>query len=319
MRCITLQPFVPDRSMPWFDEWSEHNKTCKIYNDGGAYVAIPQGEPSFPKKRHASIRYLIDDQFDELYRQAITDNIPRSDLFSYIFERLQELYPNDWTLRDYVEQKITAASKNLAARKKRFRRKAYLNEWNYFVTITYVDGKFESEEDFRAKLRKCLSNLHTRRGWRYMGVFERAPKTGRLHLHALMYIPEGEMVGIIYERRDYSTRLHRMQVSHPNTFFEKTFGRSDFSAVSLSAMKYGNVMNYILKYLEKTNERIIYSRGIPTEFVRIVGDDEIAAEFFDFCVKYVLYDDIIDYEAEVMHTKLMPMQQIFIEDAPFTS
>lgn len=31
----------------------------------------------------------------------------------------------------------------------------------------YEDGRFDSEEDFRATLGRCLSNLHTRRGWNY--------------------------------------------------------------------------------------------------------------------------------------------------------
>ena len=37
-----------------------------------------------------------------------------------------------------------------------------------------------------------------------MGVFENAPETERLHFHALMYIPDGEMIGNIYEKKDYN-------------------------------------------------------------------------------------------------------------------
>lgn len=50
--------------------------------------------------------------------------------------------------------------------------------------MSYEDGKFESEEDFRTTLGKCLSNLHTRRGWNYMGV-KATPRNSRLaHLLA---------------------------------------------------------------------------------------------------------------------------------------
>lgn len=319
MNCITLQPIIPNESFPWFDEWAQHNTFCKIYHDGGSYVAIPQGAKIPSKKRYPGMRTTMDDLFDELYRKAISENIPREDLAVYLTSALKEFYPNDWNLADFVARKIAAAARNLAARKKRFRRKAYLNSWNYLVTITYDDEKFSDEEDFRKRLRKCLSNLHTRREWLYMGVFERAPETGRLHLHALVYVPEGQMIGEIFERRDYSTKLHQMQTSHGNTFFDTTFGRSDFSVISDGALHRGNVLNYVLKYLEKTDERIIYSRGIPTEFSKVIGDDEIVAEMLDFCVKYVLYDDVIDYDVDVARIKAPPLMHFPVSECLFLS
>ena len=93
------------------------------------------------------MRSSMDDLFDQLYLKAINENISRKDLHEYILAGLREAFPNAWGLVDFVERKITRVAKNLGARKKRFRRKAFLNPWNYFVTITY-DDELQSEESF---------------------------------------------------------------------------------------------------------------------------------------------------------------------------
>ena len=51
------------------------------------------------------------------------------------------------------------------------------------------------------------------------------------------------------------------------------------------------MVNYILKYLLKSGEKIVYSRGVPTDFLADLGDEEIAAELVDFVRKFVLFDD----------------------------
>ena len=66
-------------------------------------------------------------------------------------------------------------------------------------------------------------------------------------------------------------------------------------------MKHGGTIGYLLKYMGKTGERITYSRGIPTEIMREVDGNDIAAEMHDFITKYVLFDDVIDYDTEVAH------------------
>ena len=98
-----------------------------------------------------------------------------------------------------------------------------------------------------------------------MGVFERAPETGRLHFHGLLYIPDGEFIGKLTEKTEYSTAKHKMVTIHENDFFQDRFGRNDFEELSEMEMKHGQTLNYLLKYIGKTDERIVYSRGIPTE------------------------------------------------------
>ena len=292
----------PDNTFPWFEDYSKHNTFCKVYNDGSCYIAIPSDKGLHRKKERSYVRIPMDDLFDQLYLQALKENISAKELRDYILAGIREQYPDQLGLTEYVEKKILRVYKNLGARKKRFRRKAFLNPWNYFVTFTYND-ELQDEESFKKRLRKCLSNLHTRRGWLYMGVFERAPETGRLHFHAIMYVPEGQMIGEIYERQDYSTKHHKMQITHPNTFFEDSLGRNDFEALSDAELRRGTTMNYLLKYLEKRDERIIYSRGIPTEFYKEINDNDVICEMVDFVTKYVLFNDVIDYEVDVKQTK----------------
>ena len=144
-------------------------------------------------------------------------------------------------------------------------------------------------------------NLHTRYGWKYMGVFELSPEKERLHFHAIMYIPDGKMVGEITELRDYSTEHHKMQISHSNSFFADRFGRNDFEKLNANELKNGNALDYLTKYLYKTDERIIYSRGIPTEIYKYIDDKDIAVKYFDFVTKFVLFDDVIDVEKDILH------------------
>ena len=240
--------------------------------------------------------------FDDLYRCAMQDDLRGEALKAFLKNRLLEQFADRPDIEGYIEDKLEKARRNLYARKKRFRRKGYLNKWNFFVTFTYDDGK-QSEETFRKRLRVCLSHLHTRRGWRYMGVFERAPETGRLHFHGVFYIPEGEMIGKIEEKTDYSTAQGRMQTRHENGFFVKRFGRNDFEELNDMELKHGQTLNYVLKYIGKTGERIVYSRGIPTVIYCEVKDDDIITEMQDYGTKYILWDDVISWERDIMHYK----------------
>lgn len=242
---------------------------------------------------------LFDSLYYQAYRQGLRDKKADKPMTDYIRTGILKLYPYTDDLDEYIADRIKRKYNNLLHRKKRFRRKANLNRWNYFVTFTYDDSK-QTEESFKKKLRKCLSNLHTRRCWKYMGVFERAPETERLHFHGLIYVPAGQMLGTIAEKQDYDTVKHEIQTRHENSFFVENFGRNDFCELSTEEMKNGKRTEYILKYIGKTNERICYSRGIPTEICRKIDDNDIITEMQDFVTKYILFDDVIDWERDIM-------------------
>lgn len=281
----------------------------KVYNDGGHYIASRVCPLQSYQKPPVHEKEDIDYLFDSLYQNAVGAGYKRTEMVEYIRNGTLKLFPKYPNVDEYVESKIKRAKHNLSVRKKRFKRKADLNEWNYFVTFTYDDKK-HTADTFRTKLRKCLSNLHTRRGWRYMGVFEFAPETDRLHFHGLFYIPEYEMVGELTEKRDYSTAQHKMQTYVENDFFKSAFGRNEFDELSKEQLKYGSTKDYILKYIGKTDERIVYSRGIKTEIQKWLTDEDIITEYYDYGTKYILFDKVIDYVKDVL--KLHNYKQLSI-------
>lgn len=277
-------------------------KMYKVYKDGNHFVGTYAMQRN---NRKTSTREQISEEqrfFDEQYIIALQSGVKANKMFLTMRSAMLEQYPDLKDADDFVKENIKRKRHNLFTRLKRFKRKANLNLWNKFVTITYDDKKMDADT-FRRKLRKCLSNLHSRRNWRYMGVFELGEDNKRLHFHALMYIPEDKMIGEIIEQKDYSTKDHKMQITHSNTFFAETFGRNDFEDLSQNEIRYGNTLEYLTKYLHKTNEKIVYSRGIPTEIYKEIDDKDIAVEMLDFGLKFVFFDDVIDTEKDIMHFK----------------
>ncbi len=316
----TLAP-VEDFPVHFFDDTCaisyERESNCyKIYHDGGHYVGTlykaRNGRKDYTDKKRVKqdIDILFDGLFFDARKMGLRNGKMQKPMTEHIKAGLLKLFDDTPEMDEYIEKGIKRRLNNILHRKKRFRRKGFLNKWTHFVTFTYND-KLHTEESFRRKLRKCLSNLRTRRGWKYMGVFEYAPDTGRLHFHALVYVPDGEMLGKIYEKQDYSTAQQCMQITHPNTFFEKNFGRNDFEELTDMQLKHGNTMEYILKYIGKTGERIVYSRGIPTEIEKQISQSEVLCEFFDFVGKFVLADSAIDWQTDIAHyTRAKQMSMI---------
>ena len=286
---------LPDSfEIPFFDE-DQKKEVYKIYNDGGHYVAISYQSKKLPNKKNFCVEREI---FDALYSQAVKEGKNETETKNFLYDNLCTYFKDEKKLEEFISKEMERIAFNFYQRKKRFKRKAYMNKWTHFITITYSD-KMLNEEEFRIKLRKCLCNFHTRRGWKYMGVFERAPETGRLHFHALLYVPAGEMVGNLTEKQDFSTKNHKMQKTIENSFFAEKFGRNDFKEITVGEIKVGNTLSYLLKYIQKTGERIVYSRNLPEFIYKELGNEDIASKIEDFVIKYVLFDDVIDWEKDV--------------------
>lgn len=297
-----------ERLYAFEDPWGE---TYKIYSDGSHYIARRRIQGKRVKTFNKPVKE-IDRFFERVIfpeaRQAcssVKKDGYRKAIEKYALEQLEIYYPYKLGLTDYVSDNVGRKLRNLWQREKRFRRKAYLNSWNYFVSFTYSDEK-HTEESFVKKLRKCLSNLSTRRGWRFMGVSERGEETDRLHFHFLVYVPPGQMIGNISYRRKYSKRKHKLVDTFANDFFERKFGMCDFEELDRVEMRNGNTVSYLLKYLRKTDGRVIYSRGVPTEISKRLTKDEFAAELVgNFLPKFVIFDGVIDWERDVKpRTKL---------------
>lgn len=310
---------------PFFDDEPKESELpaeawYKIYNDGGHFVATRilrnKGKHISKNKPQEDIDICFDSLYTAALRKGLKDTKCEKAMTDYITAGMLKLFADYPDLDEYISDHMKRKRHNLYIRKKRFRRKAYLNKWNYFLTFTFDSDK-HSAETFRKKLRKCLSNLHTRRGWRYMGVFEYSPEKERLHFHALAYIPDGEMLGKVEEKHSYSPKTGKVETRNENSFFADSFGVNDFTEINEMALKHGHTIDYLLKYIEKQGERIVYSRGIATEVCKKLTAREIITNFTDYVEKFVLFDNALNWERDIMHYKYRQMTMIdFICNPP---
>lgn len=225
-----------------------------------------QTEPQ-PKVRTMTRKEL----FEELYQKYL--NKPRRIKLELIAKEMLPYFKTEELSRIYVNENIERKLRNLIARRIRLTRKANLQEFNYFVTFTY-DGKLHTEDSFRKGLKNCLRHLVERKQWKYIGVWERSPEKQRLHFHGIFYIPEGTMPGMLLDVNDYNFSTHNRQITHQNTYFNERFGRSDFELID-DMDKMGDALVYIMKYIEKSGEKIVYSKGLPQFFISDVMDEDI--------------------------------------------
>ena len=210
--------------------------------------------------------------FNELYRKY--SYIKKKERRVVIYKEMLPYFKTEQKCKDFVDANFERVKRNLICKKVRMIRKANLAKFNYFCTFTYDDKK-HTENTFKKKLRTCFRHFTERKKWKYMGVWERAPKTNRLHFHGLFNIPDGTMPGEIIEVKDYDTKCYRMQTSYQNTYFNERFGRSDFKEINPYEYRLGNAIAYLIKYLEKSNEKIVYSKNLPMYFVSDILEDDI--------------------------------------------
>lgn len=225
-------------------------------------------EPNKPKKKYVKRSEV----FEKLYAES--DGMSKKARRKFLCKGMLPYFTKEQDADAYVDSKLDAKLRNLIARKTRFIRKAYLNDFNCFVTFTYDDAKHD-EASFKKKLSMCFNTFQKRKGWRYMGVWERAPKTKRLHFHGLFYIPEGTMPGEMIEKKDFNLNTHKMQLTLQSEYFNSRFGRNDFERIDDNLVKMGNAMAYILKYIGKTNEKIVYSRGLPVYVISDIDENDV--------------------------------------------
>ena len=261
---------------------------AKVYFDGSHYIAIPPSTRPTAKKKGGGSK--LDDEKKKAFEKAYTETKAKSKArkLSEITEDIKAHFKSEEDATDYVAENIERKYRNLIVRRARLIRKLNLGIWNYFCTFTYDDKK-HTEESFKAKLRDCFKKMCYRRDWVYIGVWERSPKNGRLHFHGIFYVPEGAMVGEITKHRDYSTKSHEMQTTYQNSYFTERFGRNDFEPLDMHSL--GDAIAYLIKYLEKSGERIVYSRNTPTYFISDILDDDVVCTIGQEDRKLLLFDN----------------------------
>lgn len=270
----------------------------KVYSDGSHYIAIPpENFPSRKKRRKpkpptnpktdGTPPTTPKEKFETAYAES--QKLPKRERKKYITEQMKDDFKTDEQLKEFVERNIERKKINAYKRYTRLWRKVNLQgEWNYFVTFTYDSEKLD-EQQFKKKLRNALKHAVNRNGWKYIGVFERSPDKERLHFHGIFYIPENAMIGEIVEVKDYSTKSHRMQTTYQNTHFLKEFGRNDFKPIEIPN-DISQSVKYLLKYIEKSGEKLIYGGKLPTYFKSDILDEDIACGFGVDERKLLLFD-----------------------------
>ena len=269
-------------------------KAAKISFDGSHYIATPK--ENFPQghKRRRATRPLTDKetekkaQFEAAYKES--QQLPRKERKACMQKAMEEAIPDKEQRKEYVERNNERKKTNAIRRKVRLSKKVNLQrEWSYFCTFTFSDEK-HTEESFRKSLRNTLKHLVNRKGWKHIGVWERGGENGRLHFHGIFYIPPDGMVGEIVETTDYNTKDHRMQTAHQNTYFLERYGRNDFQPLG-SPEEVQHSLGYLMKYIEKSGERLIYGGKLPTYFESDVADEDILAPYGIDDRKAILADD----------------------------
>ena len=97
------------------------------------------------------------------------------------------------------------------------------------------------------------------------------------------------MPGKNEEVRDFDTRARKMRTTYQNDFFDKKFGRNDFKPITHSD-ELPQAIRYLTKYLEKTGEKLVYSRGLYQYFVTDIMDEDIVCPYGENEKKFILSD-----------------------------
>ena len=290
---IDGKPVLPDaepvknvEELPFEETTSPDTETSGIESNGGASQEVK--EDNAKQERKITRKELFEMFYDE------TRDLSKVQRKKAIIDKMRPYFKSDATTKEYVERNMERKFRNLIYRRIRMVRKANLHDFNYFVTFTFDDRK-HNEDSFRKKLLNCLSLLSSRKGWRYIGVWERSPEKHRLHFHGIFIIPDGTMPGEMVDVNDYSLKSHKRQITHQNTYFLQKFGRNDFEEIESKIMM-GSALSYLLKYLEKTGEKIVYSRGLPQFFITDVEDDDVVCKIGADESKLLLFDNFICWD-----------------------
>ena len=281
---------------------------AKVYHDGSHYIAIPQKEnPTFGRGVGRAYNQEYEERkqfFEEAYKG--TSSKRRKAQIAELTEALKDQFESEERTAEFVKAELERKRRNRIARWSRLAKKINLGNWNYFCTFTYDDKK-HTEESFKKRLRDCFKKMCYRRGWVYIGVWERSPTNDRLHFHGLFNIPDNTMPGELVECRDYSTKARKMQTTVQNSYFTERFGRNDFEAIDKAdPFAYSNATSYLMKYIEKSGGRIVYSKNTPAYFISDIMENDVICTTGKDDGKLILFDNFSCFEEGVYMGEVSP-------------
>ena len=277
-----------------------HYPKSKVYFDGSHYIAIPHIEQPWKSKK----REVKKDKNEEKVKEILESkkNKVKNEKIKETIEEIDKDIKDIEKSKEIVKKVLDKEKRNQIVRLTRLYRKVNLQQWTHFCTFTYDSEKL-NEEEFKKKLLNCLRHLSSRKDWKYIGVWERSPINQRLHFHGIFVIPK--MIGEIIETKDYSTKTHKMQITYQNTFFLDRFGRNDFKEIEHSSLVY-QAISYILKYIRKTGERVVYSKHLQTYFISDILESDIVCTIGQEDRKLLLFDDFLCIDEGVVMGKVSP-------------
>ena len=248
---------------------------------------VEQNEPITPVKQPKT--YTRKDMFEVFFDDS--RGMKKGERKNYLRDNLLPFFDKEEYCENFIEHHLERKRRNKVVRHIRMIRKVNLQQWNYFLTFTYSD-ELHTEETFKKKLRTCFRHLTERHGWKYIGIWERGDEKDRLHFHGIFYIPEGAMVGKLFETNDYNVKTHKREKITQNTFFVKRFGRCKFEEI-YDQRTLGRAVEYITKYIEKTGDKLVFSRGLPQYFISDIQEEDVICPFGLEDKKLLLFDNFM--------------------------
>ena len=289
------------KEVPELEELDAENEDCPF--DNPVQLSLFDGEkreenrPEQPQENdnNQNTSQTCNENADAPSRKEIFERLYKEHLYDSKRKRKREIikgmlpYCKDYEdAKLFTELNLRRKRNNLIARRVRMTRKANLQEFTHFVTFTYSDA-LHTEQSFKKSLGTCLRHYADRKGWKCMGVWERSPEKQRLHFHGIFFIPEGTMPGQMMDVNDFNFKSKKRKITHQNTYFNEHFGRSDFEKIENDYdLQYA--MNYLIKYIEKSGERIVYYGDLPQYFVSDVMEDDIICPYGEDGRKFILAD-----------------------------
>ena len=113
------------------------------------------------------------------------------------------------------------------------------------------------------------------------------------------------MPGVVMEHKDYNFKKHRHVLTYQNTYFNECFGRSDFKPIG-DPTDMGDAIAYLVKYIEKSGERIVYSKGMPQYFITDILEDDVVMRYGIEDKKLLLFDDFSCWDEGVYVGEVSP-------------
>lgn len=202
-------------------------------------------ENESPPKPVKTVKTTKTQVFDKFYTESL--KLPKTARKRFITEGMRPFFKDGEATENYVMLNMERKYKNLVARRVRLVRKVNLQSFNYFVTLTYNDA-IHTEATFRKKLRTTLGHLCNRKGWKYVGVWERSPQKQRLHFHGIFYIPDVAALGKMTDVESYSFSERKRQITKQSEYFNLHFGRNDFRPIE-NKTHIGEAVGFTVKVL----------------------------------------------------------------------